>query len=160
VRQSPWRRLLTCRRPIATQDILISTSTIKSLDFHSSFKLRPTKDGQMHAFLAYFDTFFTPSGAAAEGPVSLERFDESLKIDGRPGAKNDVSFTTGVSRRTERCPVATVARVDLAAHLSLHTAQGYPDSLEADGLHSQGANQGHDRCVTLGRLPTSFPPYG
>lgn len=50
----------------------------------------------MHAFLAYFDTFFTPTGAPAEGPVSLERFDESLKIDGRPGDKNDVSFTTGV----------------------------------------------------------------
>lgn len=49
----------------------------------------------MHAFLAYFDTFFTPSGASHDGPVSLERFDETLKIDGRPGDKNDVSFTTG-----------------------------------------------------------------
>lgn len=66
----------------------------------------------MHAFLAYFDTFFTPSGEPAEGSVSLERFDESLKVDGRPGAKNDISFTTGVSTPFERRRPDTYANTE------------------------------------------------
>lgn len=52
----------------------------------------------MHAFLGHFDTFFTPDGSAVSDTeqVSLERFDETLKIAGREGEKNQISFTTGV----------------------------------------------------------------
>ena len=79
------------------KDILISTATVKSLDFTSSFSLTSTRTGHMHAFLGHFDTFFTPDGAsvADDAQVDLTRHDESLKVEGKSGDKNEVSFTTG-----------------------------------------------------------------
>jgi len=84
---------------IFSQDILISTATVKSLDFTSSFSITATKTGTMHAFLGHFDTFFTPDGSsvAKDAQVDLTRHDESLKVEAKEGDHNEVSFTTGVS---------------------------------------------------------------
>lgn len=101
----------------------------------------------MHAFLAYFDTFFTPSGAPAEGSVSLERFDETLKIDGRPGAKNDVSFTTGVSRPS-RALIAVAASADYLPSFSLSPRACRPTgSRRSSSSRSRSRSQPVRNCV-------------
>lgn len=51
----------------------------------------------MHAFLGYFDTFFTPDGTsvAEDTEVDLYRHDERLEVAPKDGSANVVSFTTG-----------------------------------------------------------------
>ncbi|CED83231.1 protein arginine n-methyltransferase [Phaffia rhodozyma] len=79
------------------KDIVISSATIKSLDFTSPFSITASRDSTMHAFLGYFDTFFTPDGSAVDESVEVDLFrhDEELKVEAKDGEKNIVSFTTG-----------------------------------------------------------------
>ncbi|WWC92751.1 uncharacterized protein L201_007710 [Kwoniella dendrophila CBS 6074] len=88
------------------RDINSHTATIKSLDFHSSFTLKPTftssdNEVEIKAFLTHFDTFFSPDSTTHISPeeeVSILQFnDNEYESPVKPlsGQGNQISFTTG-----------------------------------------------------------------
>lgn len=92
------------------QDLHLSTITSQSLNFSSSFRLTVNRKVlKAHAFILYFDTFFTPSGAPVpeDAQVSLVRDGEPAlaevwqipskfrRKDSTGGKGKEVSFSTG-----------------------------------------------------------------
>ncbi|WRT69645.1 uncharacterized protein IL334_006634 [Kwoniella shivajii] len=91
------------------RDINSHTATIKSLDFHSSFTLKPTTSSEttIKAFLTHFDTFFNyVSGEQSHIPpaqdVEIVSFgDDEFERPVEPLSSNEgkdgrqISFTTG-----------------------------------------------------------------
>ncbi|KIJ54463.1 hypothetical protein M422DRAFT_24410 [Sphaerobolus stellatus SS14] len=96
------------------KDLPIGSLSIRSLNFSSSFKLTATRRVlKAHAFILYFDTFFTPTGESVaedakvhlvkEGEASLaEVWQVPGKIkrkDSLGGKGKEVSFSTGPESR-------------------------------------------------------------
>lgn len=80
----------------------------RSLNFSSRFRLTATRRAlKAHAFVLYFDTFFTPSGLPVDRAVHLDREGEpalaevwqvpgkAKRKDSSGGKGHDVSFSTG-----------------------------------------------------------------
>ncbi|KAF8529315.1 S-adenosyl-L-methionine-dependent methyltransferase [Hysterangium stoloniferum] len=98
---------------IVGEDTLVTNTVpvkLQSLNFTSSFKLTATKRAlKAHAFILYFDTFFTPTGASVpeDATVNLVKKDEpslaevwqvpgKVKRKDSAGSKGkEVSFSTG-----------------------------------------------------------------
>ncbi|KAI8367011.1 S-adenosyl-L-methionine-dependent methyltransferase [Choanephora cucurbitarum] len=61
---------------VTIKDLYLQDITIKQLDFSNPFKITVKRDGQIHAFSGWFDTWFTRDGHA----IPLER--EAQKVEG------------------------------------------------------------------------------
>lgn len=68
---------------ITVKDLPLQTITKKQLDFSAPFKLIAQKKGTIHAFVGWFDTWFTRDGH----PIPLEQGDEKKE--------GETFFTTG-----------------------------------------------------------------
>ncbi|RUS22795.1 S-adenosyl-L-methionine-dependent methyltransferase [Endogone sp. FLAS-F59071] len=68
---------------ITVKDLPLQTITKKQLDFSTPFKLIAQKKGTIHAFVGWFDTWFTRDGH----PIPLEQGDEKKE--------GETFFTTG-----------------------------------------------------------------
>ncbi|HEV7738476.1 MAG TPA: hypothetical protein VGO47_14040, partial [Chlamydiales bacterium] len=102
---------------VLIQDLHIGSISSRSLSFSSPFKLTATRRAlKAHAFVLYFDTFFTPSGTpvAEDAEVNLDKAGEPAlaevwQVPGKSKRKDSstsnkekaVSFSTGpLSRPT------------------------------------------------------------
>jgi protein arginine N-methyltransferase 3 len=98
-------------RPYLLKDLHLNSTTPRNLDFSSLFTLTSTtpKRTKIHAFVLYFDTFFTTTGDAVppsvpvkvtkEGDVTLA---EVWLVGGKPPPQRGASMGAGLKQKEDR----------------------------------------------------------
>jgi protein arginine N-methyltransferase 3 len=98
-------------QPYLLKDFHLNSTTPRNLDFSSRFTLTSTtpKRTKIHAFVLYFDTFFTTTGDAVppsvpvkvtkEGDVTLT---EVWPVGGQPSPQRRASMGAGLKQKEDR----------------------------------------------------------
>jgi len=105
---------------VTIKDLPLQRITSRQLDFVSPFSFTIRRDGMFHAFVVYFDTWFTPDGVdvPADAPVTISR------VDG-DGVTADVI-------QLKRRPSQTERRASLAPGEAEAAAANAVQAVEAD----------------------------
>jgi hypothetical protein len=107
-------------RPYLLKDFHLNNTTPRNLDFSSRFTLTSTtpKGTKIHAFVLYFDTFFTtgdavppsvPVKVTKEGDVTLA---EVCPVGGKPPPQRRASTGAGLKQKEDRMVTSFSTRPD------------------------------------------------